>query len=164
MPLSNKAKQQILRQRMHAMFPYLIKIHFDSLGDFYYANTDEDLLYNEKLYTACTFSVKPPDKTESKIGDGSISFSSIYNNSEWIKKIRKIPRKEQGSVDIVASIIYSADEVIDGIEPIYDSEFVITDVNWDDKDSISITLKFDDGMDIVMPCDIMDEIICPGIV
>ena len=163
MSLSNKAKQQILRQRMHAMFPYLIKISFPSAGTFRYANVDDDLVYNGETYTACTFNINPPDKTESKIGEGKLTFSAIYNSGEWIRKIRDCPSDERGTIEIIGAIIYTADSIVDGIEPIYDLEFSLTEASWGDEE-ISWTMKFDDGMDIVMPCDVMDEITCPGVV
>lgn len=160
--LSNKAKQQILRQRIHAMFPYFIRITFPSMGTFRYVNTDEDMSYQGETYLASTFSINPPEKTESKIGDGQLTFSAIYNSGEWIKKIRECPSDERGTIEIIAAIIYTADNTIDGIEPIYDLEFSLTDASWENE--ISWVMKFDDGMDIVMPCDVMDEIICPGVV
>ena len=168
MSLSPKAQQQILRQRMHAMFPYLLKITFPSFGTFRYSNTDDDIYYEEDdnvtyKYTACTFSINPPEKTESKIGDGRLNFSSIYNNHGWIKKIRTCPYGEIGKVEVVGAIIYTAGQTVDGIEAIYDTEFMLSNASWSD-DGISWDMKFDDGMDVVMPCDELDEIICPGVV
>lgn len=159
--MTNLAKQQILRQQMHAMFPYLIKIEHDDYGTFYYANTDSDITYDSHTYTACCFSIQPPDKTESKIGDAKLNFSAIYNNREWVKKIRNTVKR--GTITLVASIIYTAGNVVDGLEPIYDTEFKLTDVSWDES-TLSWTMKFDEGMDIVMPCDKLDEIICAGVV
>lgn len=162
MSLSYKAQQQILRQRIRAMFPYLIKIYFPSYGSFYYINADEEKQWQGHTYVPCMFSINPPDKTESKIGDGQLTFSSIYNNSEWIKKIRSCPSGERGTIEVVGAIIYSADNVQDGIEPITDTVFTLSDATWTNE-TITWTMKFDEGMDIVMPCDRLDEIVCPGL-
>lgn len=159
--MTSLAKQQILRQQIHAMFPYFIKIEHPDYGTFYYVNADNDITYDNQTYTAVCFSVQPPDKSDSKIGDAQITFSSIFNNREWVKKIRDTVKS--GTITIMASIIYSAGNVVDGIEPIYDTQFTITNVNWDEG-NLSWTLKFDEGMEINMPCDFMDEVICPGIV
>lgn len=158
--MTELAKQQILRQELHAKFPYFIKIEHPDYGVFYYVNSDEDLEYDSNLYTACTFSVQPPEKSESKIGDAKLNFSSIYNNREWIKKIRETVKR--GKITVCAAIIYTAENVIEGIEPVYNTEFSLTDVSWDEE-TLSWTMKFDEGMDIVMPCDKLDEIICPGV-
>ena len=160
MALSNKARQQILRQQMIAMFPYFIEI---SLGGetSYFVNADEDKVFGGRTYTACAFSIKPPDRTESSIGDGKITFSAIYNNREFIKKVRM--NSERGTIRVVGAIVYSADGTDEGTEPIFDTEFMLTDASWND-DEISWTMRFDDGMAIVMPCDVMDEIVCPGVV
>lgn len=161
MILSNKAQQQILRQQMHAMFPYLIKITNDDFGVFFYVNADNDITWNDEVYTACCFSVKPPDKSESKIGTGTLIFSGIYNNGEWIKKIRQT--ENFGKIEVAAFIEYK-DGNINGIEKIYDSEYSVTNVEWNNENGeISISFKFDDGMDIVIPCDTLDEIVCPGV-
>lgn len=163
MSLSNKAKQQILRQRMRAMFPYFIKITNEDFGTFRYVNADNNMSWGGEEYTACTFSIQPPDKTESKIGDGTLNFSAIYNNSEWVRKIRSTIKR--GTLEIKAAIIYTDGNIVNGIEPIYDSEYTLMDASWDDKsEEIKWTFRFDDGMDIVMPCDVMDELICPGVV
>ena len=160
MSLSNKAKQQILRQQMCAMFPYFIEITSDNVV-YRYVNADDDMVYDNNTYTACYFSITPPEKTESRIGDGKITFSAIYNNREWVKKIRNTTTR--ASIRIVAAIIYTAEGVANGIEPIYDTEFELCEASWDDE-SISLTMKFDTGMDIQIPSDKMDEIVCPGVV
>jgi len=159
--MTELAKQQMLRQQMHAMFPYFIKIEHEDYGTFYYVNADEDIEYDNQTYMAVTFSIQPPDKSESKIGDAKLTFSAIYNNREWVKKIRDTVKR--GKITLTGMIVYSAENVVDGIEPIYDTEFTLTDVSWDES-TLSWTMKFDEGMDIVMPCDTLDEIICPGVV
>lgn len=163
MSLSNKAKQQILRQRMRAMFPYFIEIENEDFGTFRYVNADNDIEYGGQVYEACYFSIQPPDRTETKIGDGTLTFSEIYGTGEWVRKIRSSDKR--GTLRIVAAIIYSADNIVDGIEPIYDSDYILSDASWDnDSREIKIVFKFDEGMDINMPCDKLDEIICPGAV
>ena len=159
--MTELAKQQILRQQMHAMFPYFIKVEHPDYGTFYYVNADNDMTYDNQTYTACCFSIKPPDKSENKIGDAKLEFSTIYNNREWVKKIRNTVKR--GTITVMASIVYTAENTVDGIEPIYDTEFTLTDVSWNETD-LSWTMKFDEGMDIIMPCDKMDEIICAGVV
>lgn len=148
---------------MHAMFPYFIEIENDELGTFRYVNADEDMSWGGKTYLGACFSIQPPDKTENKIGDGSITFSSVYESGEWIRKLRSTTKRS--TLRVVAAIIYSADSIIDGIEPIYDTEYIMYDASWDgESGEIKITFKYDEGMDISFPCDEMDEIICPGVV
>lgn len=165
MSLSVLAQQKILRQQAKIMFPYFIEITSSEYGTFYYVNADEDREYTDEngithTYTACCFTIQPPDKTESKIGDAKITFSAIYNNSEWIKKIRQM--EERATIRIVAAIIYENGNE-EGIEPIYNTEFTLADCSWNESE-ISWAMKFDEGMDIIMPCDVMDEINCPAIV
>lgn len=160
MSLSFLARQQILRQQMHAKFPYLIEITVDETV-YRYANTDEDITFNGNTYEACCFSVGMPERTESKIGDGRLTLSTIYDNGAWIKRVRQMSKR--GSVRVIAVIIYSAGNVIDAIESIDGMEYQLTNASWNDTE-LSWTMKFDEGMDIVMPCDTMDEIICPGVV
>lgn len=159
--MTELAKQQILRQQMHAKFPYFIKIEHPDYGTFYFVNSDDDMEYDNQTYTACCFSINPPDKTESKIGDAQLNFSSIYNNREWVKKIRNTVKR--GTITVMAMIVYTAQNTVDGIEPIYDTEFILTNVSWDES-NLAWTMKFDEGMDILMPCDKLDEINCPAIV
>ena len=159
--MTPKAQSEILRQQVHASFPYLIEITYDDYGTFRYANSDDDLDFEGNTYTACTFSVAPPDKTESKIGDGKLTFSAIYNNREWIKKIRQTQKR--GKIRVVGAILYAENYSVDGIEAIYDTEYTLSDVSWNESE-LTFTMKFDDGMDIVMPCDTIDELTCPGVV
>lgn len=159
--LSAKAQQQILREQMQAMFPYFIEIETSDFGTFYFVNADEDKTYNKKTYTACCFSIQPPEKSDSKFGDGQITFSAIYNNKEWIKKVRDL--SDRARIRVVAAIIYSDGKTTNEIEPIYDTEFDLTNASWNEE-AIQWTMKFDTGLDVVMPCDKLDEIICPGIV
>lgn len=165
--MTPKAQSEILRQQVHASFPYLIEITYDDYGTFRYANSDDDLEFDGNTYTACTFSVAPPDKTESKIGDGSLTFSAIYNNREWIKKIRGTSKR--GKIRVVGAILYADNYSVDGIEAIYDTEYTLSDASWSEDASrneseLTFKMKFDDGMDIVMPCDTIDELTCPGVV
>ena len=47
MSLTNKGKQQILREQMHAMFPYFIKINWRNGTVSRFVNTDEDMDFEE---------------------------------------------------------------------------------------------------------------------
>ena len=163
MSLSPKAKQQILRQRMRASFPYFIKITNPDLGEFRYVNSDSDMSFENETYTACYFTMSPPEQTESKIGDGSITISGLHNGGEWIRNVRT--SQKRSTLEVVAAIIYSEGLVVDAIEKIYDLVFTITSASWSsDSSAVKLGFIFDEGMEIVMPCDTIDELTCPGVV
>ena len=74
---------------------------------------------------------------------------------EWMKMVKQV-------VDWAYDEGYQ-DGKEEGIEPIYNTEFTLADCSWNESE-ISWAMKFDEGMDIIMPCDVMDEINCPAIV
>jgi len=100
--MTNYAKQQMLRRETQARFPYLIEIHhFTESGAeniYRYANTDEDVTYNNATYTASCFSITPSEKTSSGFSDAKLTISAI--DQEWIVKIRETQKR--------AKIIFTA--------------------------------------------------------
>ena len=158
--MTNLAKQKILRQRVQAKFPFLLEITHEDFGSFYYVNCDDNITYDGHEYIASVFKFSPPDIQMGKIGNASLEFSAIYNNREWIKKIRTTDKCAY--LRIVASIIY-VENSIEGIEPIYDLEFSMKNVTWDEQ-NLRWDLIFDEGMNLNFPCDKLDEINCPALV
>ena len=145
--LSAYAKQQILRTKTRAMFPYLIEVIHDDFGTLRYANSDSDIEYNGETFQASSFSIDPPDKEGGKIGDATITISAI--DQFWIEKIRST--NKYAHMRFIAVIKYDkSGKVI--VEPIEDYEFTLKNASWNDV-SIQWEMIFDDTMNIIVPCD-----------
>lgn len=166
MSLSNKGKQQILRQQMHASFPFLIKITWGNGEVTRHCNADNDIEFQKDgesqsyTYSACVFSVARPSASESGYGTGTFKFSRLGDNSNVIRILRQT--SERATIEIVGAIIY-AEGQSEIIEDIYDVEYYLTKPTWGDDSDITFTLKLDDNLDLQMPCDTLDEITCAGI-
>jgi hypothetical protein len=98
------------------------------------------MAYNGKIYNASTFSLQPPDRDGSKIGDATITISAI--DQVWIEKIRstQLPAK----LRFVAAIVYEEGSIA-GIEPIEENSFTLRAANWNEI-SIQWSLIFDENM------------------
>lgn len=155
MPLDNKAQQEILRMETQALFPYLIEV---TIGNevLRYANTDDNIIFDDNEYIASYFKISPPERTKDSIKDASITISAL--DGEWIARIRQM--NERAKIRFVACIIYDKNERV--IEPIDDITFMLTNASWNDT-TIQWTMKFDDLLDIRMPCAKFDENICPAL-
>ncbi len=84
--LSPFTQKRLVAQRTAAKFPYLIKItHPDYPAGIFYANASEDITYDGNIYNRATFSIQPPDRDGSKIGDATLTISAI--DQVWIEKV-----------------------------------------------------------------------------
>lgn len=155
--LTNKAKAEILKMETFAKFPYLIEISTAS-GDIYrFCNSFNDLTFGGEVYTSALFDIQRPDISETAIGNASINLSGI--DSFWIEKIRE--ETKRAKLKFIASIEYTDDNAVDTIEAIEESEFILTLADWD-LNSVSWVMVFDEGLNVMIPCDVADSIKCPG--
>ena len=173
MSLTNKGKQQVLREQMHAMFPFFIKIDWRNGTVSRFVNTDEDMdfdeydvetgTYNTETYQAYTFSLNLPESTDRGYGTGSLKLSRLNDNENMIALLRNLENGKLPIIEITGAIIYSEGQTIDELEVIYDSEYYLTNPTWGDDTDISFTVKIDEGLDIQMPCDTLNELTCAGV-
>jgi hypothetical protein len=155
--MTYKAEQLIARQQTYANFPFLIKIIHSTFGTFLYANSNIDIVYNGEVYKAACFTIDPPDKEGSKIGDGQLTISAV--DQFWVEKIRTI--QTAAKIKFLAMIVYD-DGVVSGIESIEEMDFTLRVVNWG-EDVITWAMVFDEGMAINIPCDRATVLKCPGV-
>jgi hypothetical protein len=156
--MTDKAEQLIARMETYAKFPYLIKITppmFDV--SLYFSNSDENIDYNGDTYKAAYFTIDPPDKDGSKIGDATLTISAV--DQFWIEKIRTT--QIAAKIKFLAVIVYN-DGVVSGVEPIEDMDFTLRAVNWN-EDTITWSMVFDENMAIRVPCDKATALKCPGV-
>jgi hypothetical protein len=159
--MTPKAEQLIARQETYAKFPFLIKVThplFDS--PLYYANSNTNIVYDdgtgEQTYEAAYFSIDPPDKDGSKIGDAQLTISAV--DQFWIEKIRST--QIAAKITFIAAIQYD-DGTISGVEPIEEMEFTLRVVNWNEN-VITWAMVFDERQRILVPCDKVTALKCPG--
>lgn len=161
--MTKNANQQMVRLQTFAMFPYLIKIEYinenGQLITERYANTDEDLVYNNETYSACYFKVQPPTRSNSSISDGKIEFSTV--DQSWISKVRTA--KERITCEFISCIKYDDNNEIVGFEEIDRTKFTLIKANWNEQ-TISFTMMFDDRQNLCVPCDIANAYKCPALV
>jgi hypothetical protein len=156
--MNAKAQQAIARMETYAKFPFLIQIIHATLGTFRFANSEEDIIYNGEVYKAAYFSIDPPDKDGSKVGDGLLTMSAV--DQLWIERIRST--QIAAKIKFIAAIVYE-DSVIAGVEQILDEmDFTLRSVNWD-KITITWVMTFDERMRNIVPCDKATALKCPGV-
>lgn len=144
MSISALAKQKMLRMECYAKFPYLIEVtHNDTV--YRYANSDTDITFEGNTFSSAWFSLKAPERSENKIGNGSLSFSTI--DQVWIEKIRNSDEKPK--LRFVAIIEYDNDG-LPCIETLEDLKFTLIKPSWNET-SISFTMQFDERMDVKVP-------------
>lgn len=162
--MTNLAKQKILRMETYAKFPYLIEITRylnDGTEEIYrYANSDEDIVFEENTYKAGWFQVNPPEKKQDGITDATLTISAIDPEENWIGKIRGT--KNRARIRFVATIQY-VENSIDYIESLDDTDFILTVANFTDI-AISWTMKFDELMEVRVPSATCNQFICPALV
>ena len=160
MSISRKAELEMRMMETQARFPYLIHIHNDDYGDFYYANSSTAIRYGGVTYSPSWFRFSPPERSESSIGSASITISALPDEqgSSWIEKIRGTQRRSV--IDIVALIVYddSGTAVCEAVESM---RFELTGASWNDE-TITWQMVFDDNMNILVPCDICTASVTPG--
>ncbi len=155
--LSAFSQRQLAAQRTAAKFPYLIKItHPDYPAGIFYANASEDITYDGNIYNRATFSIQPPDRDGSKIGDATLTISAI--DQVWIEKIRntQIPAK----LEFIAALVYE-EGAISGIEPLEQNSFTLRSVSWNET-TITWQMSFDENMAVNVPIDECNAMTCPG--
>lgn len=166
MALSAYAKQQALRMRTQAMFPYLLEITLQDSTILRYSNTTTDKTFEGNTYTASYFSVTPPEQTESSISNAKLTISSV--DGYWIEKIRKTQYTASGkkiTARFIASICYTKDGT-EYIEAVEDNMFTLSSAQWGDSTEIAgITwdMTFDDNLNILVPCDTASSLNVPGV-
>lgn len=155
----NNAIQNLLVQNdIPASFPFLIEIWkpSDPTSIERYVNASEDKEFEEHVFTASSFSVQPPEKTESGVKDATITLSTI--DQTWIEKVRTT--QERYKIRFVAVIDYEDEEEV--IEPLDDITFSLTNATWAES-TIQFTMKFDEGMSINVPCQKLDQFVAPAL-
>jgi hypothetical protein len=157
MRLSPVSERQIAQQRTEANFPCLIKItHPNYPAGWFYTNASESITYKGDIYNTAVFSIQPPSRDGSKIGDASLTMSAI--DLVWIERIRetRIPAK----IEFVAVIVYEEGSVA-GIEPLEENSFTLRMANWNEI-SITWAMRFDENMAVIITSVKCNAQITPG--
>lgn len=162
--MDSKAKQQMLRMRVHAKFPYLIEIkHYTDASDptvydvYRYANSDNDIEFDGETYSASVFSVQPAEKKTDGFSDAKLTISAV--DQTWITRIRNTPvRAKRAEIRFVAVIQYENNGT-ETVEAIEEEDFILTLADWNDTE-IQWTMKFDELMDIQIPLLTLDSRLC----
>jgi hypothetical protein len=144
MPVSPFSKRQITQQRTAASFPCLIEITHGDDPEMCYTNASENISYEGKVYNAAAFSIQPPDRDGSKIGDAVLTMSAV--DQVWPEKIRgtRIPAK----LRFIAAIVYQEGSIA-GIEPLEENSFTLREADWDEI-SVSWSMRFDERMAVII--------------
>lgn len=149
--MRESAKQRLVRLNTQAEFPYLIEVTYynkDGGVEIYrYANSDNNISFEGNVYESSCFSLQPPEKTQTSIGNASITISAV--NQEWIRRIRDTQKRAK--LRFIATIVYdeNGEQFVEAME---DYEFTLTEAKWNDI-TISWTMEFDNKMNIRIPCD-----------
>lgn len=160
MDVSSEATALALAQETRARFPYLIHIHNDDYGDFWYANSDKSIDFEGHTYQSACFSLTPPERTTTGISNATLTISAI--NQEWIYKIRQTQKRS--SMEFIAAMVYDSAKTGDVIcEPIEENRFTLTSASWNEE-NITWEAVFDDTMSIQVPCDDGSAQTTPGCV
>lgn len=165
MTATEKAQLEMVRMQTRAKFPYLIKITTPDNQIFRYANSVNNIEFEYETYEASYFKLEPPEQTENGIKDARITISSI--DQVWIEKIRKY--QDRSLIRFVAVIQRDEQEisgithkVIEYVEKLDDITFKLTNATWNET-TIQWTMKFDDFMEIKMPCQKLTQFIAPAL-
>ena len=175
MSLSRNAKLEMEKTLTRAKFPYLVEITYRYNDDteenphrdiLRYANSDEDIQFTELIdgeevtntFSAGYFKMSLPQKTSSGFSDAKITISAI--DYSWIERIRN--SNKRSLIRFVAVIDYD-NNGSRFVEPIEDMEFILTNAT-SDGTAIQWTMKFDDKMDVQIPFEECDDLVCPALV
>jgi hypothetical protein len=150
------AQKEIARRATQAQFPFLIEITHEDMGPFYYANADEDIDYDGKTYLSAVFSLQPPDRDGSKIGDAQLTISAV--DQQWILKIRST--QKPAKLRFIAAMVCQKDGSV-WIEPIEENAFTLRAASWNET-AIVWNLVFDENMAILLPAEDCTVLTCPG--
>jgi hypothetical protein len=156
MPISSFSKRQITQQRTAASFPCLIEITHDDYPEMCYTNASEFIIYGGKIYNEAVFSIQPPDRDGSRIGDAVLTMSAV--NQEWIERIRGT--QKPAKLRFIAALVYE-EGFMAGIEPLEDNSFTLRSAVWNET-SISWALHFDENMAVIITSIKCNAQITPG--
>jgi hypothetical protein len=106
----------------------------------FYANSSTSITYKGDIYNAAAFSIQPPDRDGSKVGDATLSISAI--DQVWPQKIRAT--QKPAKLEFVAVIVYDEGATA-GIEPLEENSFTLRAADWNEL-SIQWALVFDENM------------------
>lgn len=164
-------QSMLVQNTVPASFPFLIEIWkpSDPTNIERFVNASEDKQFTETVmvegiptevthtFTASYFVVQPPERTESGIKDATITFSTI--DQSWIERVRTT--QERYRVRFVAVIDYE-DNGEEVIEPLDDFTFYLTNATWQET-TIQFSMKFDEGMNVNIPCQKLDQFVAPAL-
>jgi hypothetical protein len=153
--MNDYTKRELARRNTQAKLPVLIEINHES-GDYYYANSDQDIFYDNHTYKSSVFSLDPPDRDGDKIGNAQITISAV--DQTWIQRIR-ISQKP-AKLHFIAIIAYDKDGGII-FESLEENTFTLRSASWNEI-GISFDLIFDENMAILLPAEDCTAFTCPG--
>jgi hypothetical protein len=156
--MRNDAQRELARRNTQAKLPVLIKVESEDFGDLYYANSDEDILYDGNKYLASAFSIEPPDRDGDKIGGARISISAIYDNQTWIQRIRTAQKPAR--LHFIAAILFGEGDA--QFEKLEENSFTLRSASWNEI-AISWEMVFDENMTILLPAEDCTVLTCPGV-
>ena len=148
----------VSQQRTTARFPYLVKITHPDFAPMLYANAQMDIKYGGEVYNAASFSIQPPDRDGSKIGDATLTISAV--DQVWPEKIRST--QKSAKIQFIAVIIYDSDgSSVAGIEALEENSFTLRGASWNEI-AVTWQMAFDENMEIIIPADKCNAMTCPG--
>ena len=156
----NPFVQNLLVQNdVPASFPFLIEIWkpSDPTNIERFVNADSDKEFEGNTFTASYFVVQPPERTENGVKDATITLSTI--DLSWIERVRTT--QERYKIRFVAVIDYD-DDGTEEIEALDDITFELINATWAET-TIQFTMKFDEGMNINIPCQRLNQFVCPAL-
>lgn len=158
--MTNRAELEVRRMEARAKFPYLIHIYNEDYGDFFYANCDEEIEFENETYVPAWFEFSPPERKESSIGNSSITISALPDeqNGSWIEKIRGT--QARSTAEVVGVIVYDNDGEME-VEECERYVFTLTNARWNEL-SITWDMIFDEDMNILIPCGVCSSTVTPG--
>ena len=148
----------LVQTNVPASFPFLIEVWkpSDPTNIERYVNASEDKTFENHTFTASSFTIQPPEKTESGVKDATITISTI--DQTWIEKVRTA--NERYMIRFIAVVDYENGSEV--IEPIDDITFSLTNATWQES-TLQFTMKFDDGMSVNVPCQKLDQFVAPAL-
>ncbi len=156
----NPLVQSMLTQNnVPASFPFLIEIWkpSDPTNIERFVNASEDKEFEGNTFTASYFVVQPPERTETGFKDATITLSTI--DQSWIVRTRTT--QERYKIRFVAVIDYD-DDGTEYIEALDDISFSLTNATWQET-TIQFSMKFDERMNVNIPCQRLNQFVCPAL-
>ena len=157
--MNQNVKSMLVQNDIPASFPFLIEVWkpSDPTNIERYVNASEDKEFDGETFTASSFKVQPPERNESGVRDANITISTI--DQSWIEKVRT--SNERYKIRFLAVIDYD-DDGTETIEPLDDITFTLTNATWQET-TIQFTMKFDDRMEVNVPCQKLDQFVAPAL-